>query len=153
MFVTRKESLTPMAIEAVMKSNIFLVVVPCLLSCFVASTTYGQAKVAGPDLNIDGVMLTLPEQNCSDGSARWSQIRGPSVDYSVNGTKHEVLVVEPADYEFRYECCFDDGNRIDRLLNSPDKVGFGAATTGGADAQEFTVVDSLADEGQYAVEL
>ncbi len=38
-------------------------------------------------------------------------------------------------------------DRINSLLSSPDRVGFGGKTTGGAAAKKFTVVTSIADRG------
>jgi pectate lyase len=94
---------------------------------------------------IEGRIWTLPEQVCAITPSFWTQRQGPSV--LINNGDNNVEISVPASYEFEYECCLPASNRIERLLYSADRIGFGELTTGGALAEHYTVVTNLNDDG------
>jgi len=103
------------------------------------------------------------------GGGEWVQTSGPSSAY-VNNSKNQSDYISYAKlydsglYNFQSTACCAAGNngaalvarqatpnltldRISGLLSSPDLVGFGGKTTGGAKAKNYTVVTNLNDSG------
>lgn len=100
---------------------------------------------------------------CGGGGAEWARTGGPSSVLVRNlGDRSYARIYDTGNYEFSTTCCSisnssnntvnvtqarSSGSRIDSLMASPDRVGFGRNTTGGASAGSYTVVTSLNDSG------
>ncbi|MFT6308893.1 MAG: pectate lyase [Halioglobus sp.] len=116
-------------------------------NCILAIATFNvfAQQTATDSLTVDEMLWTLPDQVCANEPTSWTQTEGPSV--AINNGDNTVEISTPARYEFAYECCLSASNRVERLLNSPDRLGFGKPTTGGALAEQYTVVTNLNDDG------
>ena len=101
---------------------------------------------------------------CGGGGAEWTRTSGPSSVLVRNlGDRSYARLYETGNYEFSTSCCSTTNrsveslasnrapaarSRVSSLITSPDRVGFGRNTTGGAAANGYTVVTSLNDSGR-----
>jgi len=110
----------------------------------------GQSSNFVPE--IDALVWRLDPGSCSNPDPEWVQVAGPVVPLEKSKEQRTIArLTEYGDYEFELTCCnpsnSSPANRMDSLLSSPDKIGYGAATTGGAEASSYTVVRNLDDSG------
>jgi len=106
---------------------------------------------------------------CANGE--WRQTGGPPAERLINkGEKSYAKLEFSGTYTFRSTACsaapttrttgaqpkaqpkappkiVATDDRISNLMSSPDRVGFGARTTGGSKANKYTVVTNLKDSG------
>jgi len=118
----------------------------CIPAVSVAQNSVGE-------VDVNALVWKLDSGSCANPGALWTQTSGPTVPVLINnGADSSVRVGEHGDYEFELSCCSANGNgsgdRVQALMSSPDRIGFGAATTGGSAASSFTVVTSLKDDGE-----
>lgn len=127
---------------------LYIALAVCGSMALLSSNAFSQQSSNTPrSPSFDKVQITLSESACGIPGSTWRQTNGPTISDPWNsGSTTDVLISEPGDYRFSLACCSID--RIGSLLNSPDRIGFGAATTGGAAAGGFEVVTSVADSGR-----
>lgn len=96
------------------------------------------------------VEVPLQAPACGVQNVEWIQSSGPaSAEITGTGPDSIALVSEPGNYQFELSCCVAEGsnNRVQRLISSPDRIGYGAKATGGAAADSFTRVTSTKNDG------
>lgn len=131
------------------------------IAALTAASMVGPANTLAADnaINIDSAKYRLGNPACGVSESEWKLSSGPSSALVTNtGDNSYVEFFEPGNYEFSHTCCettaANNGQgygspleRVNALMASPDRMGYGRNTTGGADATEYTVVTSLADSG------
>lgn len=124
-----------------------IVLAICGAIALTSTPTLSQQSSSAPATpSFDKVQITMSESACEIPDTAWRQTNGPAISDPWNdGPTTNILISEPGDYRFSLTCCTID--RIGSLLNSPDRIGFGAATTGGAAANNFEVVTNTSDSG------
>lgn len=110
----------------------------------------------GEAIEIQNTKYRLGNPACGVSEAAWQLTSGPNSALVTNaGDDSFVEMFESGSYEFSRTCCEVNNaqgygsplSRVNALMSSPSRMGFGANTTGGAAATQYTVVTSLADSG------
>ena len=129
-----------------MKSSLSLSLGIALLVMPLVANTHDENSEE-QSVKLGSVTYELDQFACSVPGARWEQTGGPKTALNYNdGSLGTATITESGQYDFELSCCHVS-SRVDSLLSSPDRIGFGRNTTGGAAAIGFTVVDSLANSG------
>lgn len=117
----------------------------------------GTTLAVDSGLEVEYAKYRLGNPACGVSDSTWALSSGPGSALVTNsGDESYVEIFEPGSYEFSRTCCEASVNsgygsslpRVNSLMSSPSRMGFGGNTTGGADAAEYTVVTSLADSGE-----
>lgn len=129
----------------------------CISAATAATLIVSTATfAAGNEVEIEHAKYRLGNPACGVSASAWELSSGPSSALVTNsGDNSYVEMFESGNYEFSRTCCeVVNGqgygsplSRVNALMSSSDRVGFGENTSGGAEATQYTVVTSLADSG------
>lgn len=115
------------------------------------------------DTHISAVphVYRLGDPSCGVERGEWVKTEGPNSAYLNNLRERSYAkLYQTGVYSFESHCCStvtasnvvtvpspDARNRVESLMSSPDRIGFGRRTTGGASAGKYTVVTNLNNAG------